>query len=31
VATEINPVVAHQSVFHSPGAASHILLPLVPR
>ena len=31
VATETNPVVAHQSVFHSPGTASHILLPLIPR
>ena len=31
VATEINPVVAHQSVFHGPAAASHILLPLIPR
>lgn len=31
IATEVNPVVARQTLFHRPGAASRILLPVVPR
>ncbi len=31
IATQVNPVAARQAIFHRPGAASHILLPLVPR
>lgn len=31
VATESNPITANQTIFHSPGAASYILLPVIPR
>lgn len=31
VATESNTATANQTVFHSPGAASYILLPVIPR
>ncbi len=31
MATESNPLTANQTVFHRPGAASHILLPIIPR
>jgi putative CocE/NonD family hydrolase len=31
IATESNPLTANQTVFHRPGAASHILLPIIPR
>lgn len=31
VATERSPVAANQAIFHSPGMASYILLPVIPR
>jgi putative CocE/NonD family hydrolase len=31
IATESDPITAEQTVFHSPGALSYILLPLIPR
>ncbi|MEQ1662487.1 MAG: CocE/NonD family hydrolase [Thiobacillus sp.] len=31
IATEISPVSADQTVFHAPGTASYVLLPVIPR
>lgn len=31
IATEVTTIAANQTVFHSPGSASHILLPVIPR
>ena len=31
IATEETPITANQTVFHSPGVASRILLPVIPR